>query len=642
MPDPYRDIKHLIQSSAFSQALSLADAALAKAPRDVEILYLKTVTLRLMQKHTEAISTLNLILAVQPAHARAHQEAGYCYLALNNIETAKQAFHYACMANPALVSAWKKLLELDPNNTEAAERVNDLSSLNKKLLAAMDLMYEGKYALAETICREYLQSDTHNPDAMCLLAEIGIKTKVYDDAVFLLETCVELHPHYQPAKLKYADLLNTLGQHNKALQVAKEYLQQLPNNLVAQTTLAAAYMGVGDLDKSLAIYDAILAIEPKRAGIHLQKGHALKAKGAFEDAVASYKAAYGLKPSYGDAYWSLANTKTYRFSEDEINTIKQFADQDENRSLDRVHFCFALGKAYEDTQEYALSFDYYAKGNALKNSMLGYSAETNTKLVNLQIQHCNTDLFSQRASGNPTCAPIFIVGLPRAGSTLLEQILSSHSSVDATMELHSILGMAMRLRGRMTNDTPAYPANLHALSDQQFAQLGDKFIEDTQPYRQGAPLFIDKMPNNFMHIGLIKCILPNAKVIDARREPMACCFSGFKQLFGEGQEFSYDLKNMAAYYNDYVRLMAHWDKVLPGFVLRVNHEEVINDLEGQVRRMLAFCDLPFEQACLDFHKNKRAIKTPSSEQVRKPISREGMQQWKHYKAFLQPLIDALD
>jgi len=309
---------------------------------------------------------------------------------------------------------------------------------------------------------------------------------------------------------------------------------------------------------------------------------------------------------------------------------------------DRVHLSFAAGKALEDRDDFEQSFDYYARGNALKTTRSGYDPDNTTRLVDDQIETCTAELFAERgALGYDAPDPIFIVGLPRAGSTLLEQILASHSQVDGTMELHEILGLAQRLGGRSANNDSAYPRILWELDDGHFERFGEKFIEDTRAYRGSAPLFIDKMPNNFMHVGLIRLILPNAKIVDARRHPMACCFSGFKQLFGEGQDFTYGLEAIGRYYADYVRLMDHWDEVSPGFVLRVMHEDVVDDLETQVRRMLNFCGLPFEQACLEFHRTERSIKTPSSEQVRQPIYRTGLDYWRNYEPWLGPLKAAL-
>jgi hypothetical protein len=311
--------------------------------------------------------------------------------------------------------------------------------------------------------------------------------------------------------------------------------------------------------------------------------------------------------------------------------------------LDQIQLYFATGKALEDRQDYANAFTAYQQGNALQHQHNGFDINKIEQQVEQQIKYCTKELFSNRGHvGLNTPDPIFIVGLPRAGSTLLEQILASHSQVDGTMELHNILGLASRLHGRSSNaDEQQYPQNLHTIDSSYFKRFGQQFIDETRVYRQQAPFFIDKMPNNFLHIGLIKLILPNAKIIDARRAPMACCFSGFKQLFAEGQDFSYNLEDIGRYYQAYLKLMAHWDKVLPNFVLTVNHEDVVDDLEKQVRRILDFCGLSFEQACLDFHKTQRTIKTPSSEQVRQPIYKSATEQWRYFEPYLAPLKKAL-
>lgn len=650
MKERYRAIQQLIQQSHFQKAAEQATDDLIEAPKDTELLYLLAVAQRYLKRPTDAITTLNLLLDIVPNQGRAHQEAGYCHLALEDKETAQQAFKYATQANPALLTAWQQRQKLSvEGNTEESttqskaitEQIARLSQMPKPLLGAMDLMHEGKFAIAEQVCRQFLSKHKHHPEAMCLLAQIGAQTKVYDDATFLLESCIELYPDYYPAQIQCAELFNRLGQFHRALPLIKKYLDHHPNEELAHATLAASLVGVGEVAKGIDVYQSILQQSPNKAGIHLQLGHAFKAKGQIEQAISAYQSAYQLKPGYGDAYWSLANTKTYRFNDEELVTMQRYAELSSGDHQDRIQLCFALGKAREDNKQFERSFHFYQLGNQLKAQSNHFEPAHHEHLVDLQIQHCQPELFESRESGNPATDPIFIVGLPRAGSTLLEQILASHSQVDATMELHSILSMAMKLRGRMTNDQPAYPQNLHQLSEQQLAQLGEQFMRDTQHYRKGAAYFIDKMPNNFMHIGLIKLILPNAKIIDARREPMACCFSGFKQLFGEGQEFSYKLEHIARYYRSYEKLMAHWDKVLPGFVLRVQHEDVVKDLEGQVRRLLDFCGLPFEQNCIDFHKTQRTIQTPSSEQVRQPIYATGLAQWQQFEHYLGELKEAL-
>jgi tetratricopeptide (TPR) repeat protein len=373
------------------------------------------------------------------------------------------------------------------------------------------------------------------------------------------------------------------------------------------------------------------------------RGHALKTFGRHEDAVQSYKQAVTADPSHGDAYYGLANLKTYRFNEPEMAQMQEQLDSNRLSHQNRIHMCFALGKAYEDREDYDRSFAFYEQGNSLKRQQSRYDADKMTAELDAQIDVCTPALFAaQSGKGEMAPDPIFILGLPRAGSTLLEQILASHSQIDGTLELPNILSLAHRLRRKKQADNISlYPSNLHDLEAEQLAEMGRDFIENTRIHRQGAPFFIDKMPNNFRHIALIKLILPNAKIIDARREPMACCFSGFKQLFAEGQEFTYGLKDIGQYYSDYVRLMDHWDAVLPGAILRVQHEDVLDDLEGQVRRMLDYLGLPFEPACVEFHKTKRAVRTASSEQVRQPITKASVDLWRHYEDHLQPLKDAL-
>jgi hypothetical protein len=311
--------------------------------------------------------------------------------------------------------------------------------------------------------------------------------------------------------------------------------------------------------------------------------------------------------------------------------------------VDRLHLCFALGKALEDREQYQESFEYYARGNALKRTASRYRPEVQELNTRLQIEVCHRELFARnQGSGASAADPIFIVGLPRSGSTLIEQILASHSAVEGTHELADVPRIVAGLQGRDSSaDDPRYPSILAGMSGADFSRLAQKYLADTRSYRSGKARFIDKMPNNFRHVGLIHLMLPNAKIIDARREPMACCFGNLKQLFAHGQEFTYSVEDIARYYRTYLELMQHWDRVLPGRVLRVQHEDLVSDLEGNVRRLLAHCGLPFEPACVEFHKTERSIRTASSEQVRQPIYREGLEQWRHYEPWLAPLRAAL-
>jgi hypothetical protein len=362
-----------------------------------------------------------------------------------------------------------------------------------------------------------------------------------------------------------------------------------------------------------------------------------------DQAIESYRSAYRARANFGDAYWSLANLKTYQFTDGEIERMQTQVKSQATRLVDRYHLCFALGAAFESRKDFSTSFSYYDQGNGLKKQDVRYDAAAQDAATKRQIEFCTPALFETKAGqGGSYDDPIFIVGLPRAGSTLLEQILASHSQIDGTMELPNIIALAHRLNGRkFVSEEARYPKILADTSAEQLQSFAEAFIADTRFHRKGAPYFIDKMPNNFMHIGLIHLILPNARVIDARRHPMACCFSGFKQLFADGQEFTYGQKEIARYYRGYVRLMEHWDKLLPGKVLRVHYEHLVADLESQVRRILDYLELPFEENCLNYYKTDRSIRTPSSEQVRQPIYQSGLEHWRHFEPFLDVLKSEL-
>jgi tetratricopeptide (TPR) repeat protein len=466
---------------------------------------------------------------------------------------------------------------------------------------------------------------------------------VLDDAEFLLESVLVFAPDYHLARFDYANVLLRLHKHARALEEIRRLMDTDPHNRAYRICYANACTGLGNHEEGVRVFRELLVDAPRAADVHLSIAHALKTLGRQQQAIESYRAAAQVKPSFGDAYWSLANLKTYRFVEDEIATMQAQEAAPTTNLIDRYHLCFALGKAYEDRAQYAESFQYYERGNALKKSESRYRPEPIERNARLQATVCTAEFFAARAGvGCHRPDPIFIVGLPRAGSTLIEQILASHSEVEGTMELADIPRLVARLQGRDADDNrPRYPGVLAELTGDQLQSFGEKYLADTQVYRTGKPFFIDKNPNNFRHLGLIHLILPNARIIDARREPMACCFSNFKQLFAAGQEFTYSLDDIARYYRSYLELMAHWDRALPGQVLHVQHEDVVEDLEGNVRRILAFCCLDFEPQCVEFYKNERAVRTASSEQVRRPIFKEGLDQWRHFEPYLGPLKAAL-
>ena len=643
--------RQLIQTARFGEAISLTQDFLATGPDAddrVQALYLLAVAQRYDQQREQALATLDTLLAENPEYARAHQERGHLFLSLNRSEDAAPAYARAVELNPALKASLNALVNLEQRLGRtgqarlARERLEYLERLPPELVNVLDLLHERKLHKAELLCRDYLQQHKHHIEAMRLLAEIGVKMGIYDDAEFLLESCVEFAPDNVPARIDYVNILIRKTRFEKAHEQAQLLLARQPDNPGFKSTLAGTLVGLGRFDEGIELFNEVLANHPQRADLHVQVGHARKTVGRLDEAIRSYREACTRRADYGDAYWSLANTKTYQFTDAEIDRIRRHAEAPGVSRNDRIHLCFAGGKALEDRKEYAQAFACYEQGNALKLRQTGYRVEKMERRVQAQIKTCTGELFTRRQGVGSDCRdPIFIVGLPRSGSTLLEQILASHSRVDGTMELHNVLALAQKLRGREAEQNSRYPAILHELDANYFRRFGEQYIEQTRIYRGGAPRFIDKMPNNFLHIGLLRLILPNAKVIDARRDPMACCFSCYKQLFGEGQEFTYGLREVGRYYRAYVRLMEHWDQVLPGFVLRVMHEDVVDGLETQVRRILDFCDLPFEEACLNFHKTERNVRTPSSEQVRQPIYRSGLEQWRNFKPWLVPLQEAL-
>lgn len=478
---------------------------------------------------------------------------------------------------------------------------------------------------------------------MRLLARIGIARQVYDDAELLLEAVLVLAPEYRAARCDYARVL--LQRHR--FQAARDELDKLlglePENGEYRMLYANAMVGLGEYESAIALYRHFLQQAPDAADVHLWLAHALKTLGHGQQAIDSYRAAAAARTDFGDAYWSLANLKTYRFTDEEISRMRAAEAATTTSLVDRYHLCFALGKALEDRGAYEESFRQYAQGNALKKTEIRYQPEPLERNTELQIKVCTREFFARHAgTGAPDADPIFIVGLPRAGSTLLEQILASHSRVEGTQELPEIQRYVLELQGRdYDQENPPYPGVLARMSTEDFRRLGERYLAETRIYRTGRPIFIDKMPNNFRHIGLVHLMLPNAKIIDARREPMACCFSNFKQLFASGQEFTYGIEDIARYYRTYLELMQHWDVALPGRVLRVFHEDVVEDLEGNVRRILDFCGLEYETACVEFHKTQRSVRTASSEQVRQPIYREGLDQWRHYEPWLGGLATAL-
>jgi tetratricopeptide (TPR) repeat protein len=644
-----RRIRELARNRRHAEALAAAQALVARLPENRDVLYLIALNQRHLNRIPEALTTLDRLHQLHPGFSRLYQERGHCYVALRDAARAIDSFLRGVNINPALPSSWSMLEGLYrmtgdvKNAATAAEHVAILKRLPPEVVQATSLFSDGELTLAENLIRAYLLQHGNHVEAMRLLARIGMARDVLDDAELLLEAVLTLAPDYRAARHDYALVLVERHKYSQACQELEKLMQLEPDNRNFRALYATSCAGLGQHEKAIPIYRELLVGAPQAADLHLSIAHALKTLGRRTEAIEAYRTAASVRPSFGDAYWSLANLKTYRFHDDEIERMRAAESAPATPLVDRYHLCFALGKAWEDRGEYAQSWRYYERGNALKRSESRYRPEIIENNTRKQIEVCSRGFFAARTGfGVPQSDPIFIVGLPRSGSTLLEQILASHSQVAGTQELSDIQRMVLHLQGREPDlDNPRYPGVLAGMSAQDCARLGEKYLSDTRVYRTSKPRFIDKMPNNFRHIGLIHLILPNARIIDARREPMACCFSNLKQLFANGQEFTYSIEDIARYYRTYLELMRHWDAVLPGRVLRVWHEDVVEDLEGNVRRILDFCELELEPACIDFYKTERSVRTASSEQVRQPIFREGLNQWRNYEQWLGPLKEAL-
>ena len=577
-------------------------------------------------------------------------EIAQCYGAVGRGEDAIGALRRAVSLDPRHAPAWQtlghqlKVAGNEAGSQQAFEQHFALSTQHPELVEAVRLLREGKLGKAEAMVRELLKKYPVDVSAIRVLADIGIKMGQLKDARLLLERCLELAPDFHSARHAYALALMRLQQPEAALVEADRLLAQEPSNPNFLTLKASVLVRIGNHEEALEIYESVLKNYPNQARAQMSYGHTLKTVGRLDEAIAAYRKCIRLSPEVGEAYWSLANLKTFRFSDGDIEDMRRQVTAEGGDADDQSHLAFALGKALEDRGEYDESFRFYRCGNSIRRVEHKHNPQVNVLDSVRQVRTLDKAFFEQRKGwGCSSKAPIFVVGLPRAGSTLLEQILASHSQVEGTTELQDIIGISRKLGGRSRqNPAGKYPEILAEMTAEQFRELGEGYLETTMIQRTtGSPFFIDKMPNNFRHIGLIHLILPNSKIIDARRHPMGGCFSGFKQLFAHGQTFTYGLEDIGKYYRDYVRLMDHWDAVLPSRVHRVQYEEMVSDTDNQIRALLDYCGLEFEEQCLRFYETERAVRTPSSEQVRKPIYKESMEQWRHYEAHLGPLKEAL-
>ncbi len=618
-----------------------------------------TGTLDVAMKHAEALlakrpdlaaEQAREILKVVPNHAPAAFLLARASARAGRGDDAIAALRQTVKLQPDHPDAWRLLADHlvaigDAEGADAAYlRHVKASTRNPALLQAAGAMVKKDLPRAEALLKAHLMKAPTDVPAIRMLAEVAGRYGRDDDALKLIERCIELAPSFAPALYNYAMLLNRRNDSARALPIMERLLAAEPRHPAYRNFLAVLLARLGDYARASAIYGELLREYPGHARVWLSYGHTLKTEGRLQEGIDAYRRSIALEPAFGEAWWSLANLKTFRFEAAEIAAMEAKAEDPAVKDVDRLHFEFALGKACEDAGDWPTAFAHYEKANALQRARVKYDADHNTARLNHLKSVLTREFFEARAgSGDPAPDPIFIVGLPRSGSTLIEQILSSHSAVEGTMELPEMISIARELRAESESKAVgAYTDVLASLDAARLRELGARFIADTRVFRKtGRPYFIDKMPNNFLHIGMIQLMLPNAKIIDARRHPLACCFSNYRQHFASGQRFAYDLADLGRYYRDYVDLMAHFDAVLPGRVHRVIYERMVEDTESEVRRLLDYCGLSFEAACLRFFENERAVRTPSSEQVRQPIYREAVDQWRNYDAWLGPLKAAL-
>ena len=597
-----------------------------------------------------AATTFAELADAQPGSAPLQLELGRTLAAQGEQARALQALQRAVHLQPELADAWRELSQLYA--VRGGPRECDLAYANFVRLArpgqhlseAARAVANRRLGTADAVLRAHLAHTPGDVEAMRLLAEADAARDHFVEAEQLLQRCLQLAPGHSEARLELARVFHSQQKAAPMLPLLERLLAIDPKDIRYRTLHASALNLLGQSERAMQIHRTLLAEFPDNELLWLYYGHSLRIAGQPEETIAAYRKSAELKSDFGEAWFSLANLKTYHFTEAELAIMQAQVARADLGDEHRLQFEFALGKALEDDGNYGESFAHYARGNALRRAMVLYDPGLHTRFVARSRALYTPAFFAAReGAGCPAPDPIFIVGLPRSGSTLIEQILSSHSLVEGTRELPDVPGFALELGALDTPGAPAnYPQSVASLDRAQLRALGERYLEQTRPHRlQGQPFFIDKLPNNFCHIALIHLMLPNARIIDVRRSPMACCFANFKQHFQEGVWFTYSLEDLGRYYTDYVNLMAHFDQVLPGRVHHVKYENVVADLEGEVRRLLAHCGLPFEERCLSFYQTRRAVQTVSSEQVRRPIYADSIEQWRNFEPWLGPLKEAL-
>lgn len=649
-PSPlFNEVLRRIGTGDLAGAESLCRDSLARAGNDVNITALLGAVLVRAGRHAEAEQFLRQAIGMAPLFAKPWEDLGFVLVETGRTEDAVAALQRATQLDPEARGAWFSLgraladLGRGKEADTAFETLFKLSPESGALAHGWRAHQEGRMADAEQHFRQVLRHNPGNLDAMRLLSSVMAKSNNVTEAEQLLRNVLEQAPGFVAARIDLGSFLREQDRFEEAIKEFRAALAIEPDEPRIHFLLAGTYAPAGLTDLAIESYRHALKSNPRHAGAWLGLAHVLKTVGRTGESIEAYRESARLRPGNGEIYWSLANLKTYRFSDEEIASMEEKLASGKISRLSEVNMRFALGKAFEDRGEYERAWGHYAAGNRKRREDERYDP-VQTEMLNDAIRDVfGTGLMGRLANqGDPDPAPVFVVGLPRSGSTLLEQILASHSMVEGTAELPYIGRVASSLNlGRA--DGINYPAVARELDAATLRRLGRDYLDFAQMHRRrNRPRFVDKMPNNFPHAGFIKLILPNARIIDARREPMDTCVSCFRQLFARGQPFTYDLVDIGEYYLQYRRMMDYWHTVMPGHVLTVQYEELVGDFENQVRRLLAFCDLPFEENCLRFYETERPVRTASAQQVRRPLNSEAIGRWRHYEQHLDVLKEVLE
>ncbi|HEY3778561.1 MAG TPA: sulfotransferase [Rhizomicrobium sp.] len=633
-------------ASDFTEAQ--AREILKRAPDNLDAALILGSALRKRGEARCAKNLLQSFVELHPGSARLRYELGQAMGNVGEHRSAVAVLSQAVNLDRSFAEAWNALGDqhfmlgdLEAANEAHVQHFNMLVR-DPRLRKAGSLMREKLLEEAEDAILELLETDPDNVNAIKLLAEIAMLENRNDDAEELLARCVELAPDFTMARHRYATVLGRLARFEECIAQVEIILKQEPRNAGYQQVMASELTKAGRNEEAKAAFEKCLEEYPSVPSLWLGYGHALRALGQRDECIAAYRKAVELRPSLGGAWWSLANLKKFHFSPAEISAMETELARRSLGQDDRLNMFFALGKAHEDLKSYERAFDLYSRGNAIQRAVVKHDpAMPPAHIASCKLLFTQEFFLQHARTGCKAPDPIFIIGLPRAGSTLLEQILSCHSSVEGTLEISEVATLARRME-RDRADGLSYPEMLADLDADTLTRLGEDYITNTRSFRKTTkPFFTDKMPNNFAHVGFMRLILPNARIIDARRHPMSCCFSNFKQLYAYGQIFSYSLEDVGNYYRHYVELMAYWDSVLPGRIHRVHYEDMVADPEGEVRRLLCYLGLPFEKECLQFYESDRVVRTASSEQVRSPIYKDSLEQWRHFEPWLGPLKEKL-